>query len=133
MRRCERGAQNACAPLTKELLTLLPDNRVRLELKRPFRDGTYALEMDVLYLSARLATCSRPGLAIAFIPSLPSPPTTPRCIGCATRRPPSSTMGRKVALPTGLVRDRRGVAWTASRDSTGEPMDITSHRNWRAR
>jgi len=27
-------------PLAKERLTLLPDNRVRLELKRPFRDGT---------------------------------------------------------------------------------------------
>jgi len=26
-------------PLAKERLTLLPDNRVRLELKRPFRDG----------------------------------------------------------------------------------------------
>jgi hypothetical protein len=26
-------------PLAKERLTLLPDNRVRLELNRPFRDG----------------------------------------------------------------------------------------------
>ena len=26
-------------PLAKERLALLPDNRVRLELKRPFRDG----------------------------------------------------------------------------------------------
>jgi hypothetical protein len=42
-------------PLAKERLTLLPDNRVRLDLKRPFRDGTYALEMDVLSLLARLA------------------------------------------------------------------------------
>ena len=41
--------------LAKERLTLLPDNRVRLKLKRPFRDGTYALEMDVLSLLARLA------------------------------------------------------------------------------
>jgi hypothetical protein len=47
-------------PLAKERLTLLPDNRVRLDLKRPFRDGTYALEMDVLSLLARLAASVPP-------------------------------------------------------------------------
>jgi hypothetical protein len=47
-------------PLAKERLTLLPDNRVRLELKRPFSDGTYALEMDVLSLLARLAAAVPP-------------------------------------------------------------------------
>ena len=47
-------------PLAKERLTLLPDNRVRLDLKRPFSDGTYALEMDVLSLVARLAASVPP-------------------------------------------------------------------------
>jgi len=47
-------------PLSKERLTLLPDNRVRLELKRPWSDGTYALEMDVLSLLARLAASVPP-------------------------------------------------------------------------
>ena len=47
-------------PLATERLTLLPDNRVRLELKRPFRDGTYALEVDVLSLLARLAAAVSP-------------------------------------------------------------------------
>jgi hypothetical protein len=47
-------------PLAKERLTLLPDNRVRLDLKRPFRDGTHALEMDVLSLLARLAASVPP-------------------------------------------------------------------------
>ena len=47
-------------PLAKERLTLLPDNRVRLDLKRPFSDGTYALEMDVLSLLARLAASVPP-------------------------------------------------------------------------
>jgi hypothetical protein len=37
-----------------------PDTRVRLELKRPFRDGTYALEMDVLSLLARPAASVPP-------------------------------------------------------------------------
>ncbi len=47
-------------PLAKERLTLLPDNRVRLDLKRPFGDGTYALEMDALSLLARLAASVPP-------------------------------------------------------------------------
>jgi hypothetical protein len=47
-------------PLAKERLTLLPDNRVRLDLKRPFSDGTYALEMDALSLLARLAASVPP-------------------------------------------------------------------------
>jgi hypothetical protein len=47
-------------PLAKERLTLLPDNRVRLSLKRPFSDGSYALEMDVLSLLARLAASVPP-------------------------------------------------------------------------
>jgi len=47
-------------PLAKERLTLLPDNRVRLDLKRPFSDGTYALEMDALSLLARLAASVLP-------------------------------------------------------------------------
>jgi hypothetical protein len=46
-------------PLAKERLTLLPDHRVRLELKRPFRDGTYALEMDVLSLLAPYSAKTR--------------------------------------------------------------------------
>jgi hypothetical protein len=79
-------------PLAKERLTLLPDNRVRLDLKRPFRDGTYALEMDVLSLLARLAASVPPPklhlvrysgvLAPAspwrplVVPPLPQPATT---------------------------------------------------------
>jgi len=47
-------------PLAKERLTLLPENRVRLDLKRPSSDGTYALEMDVLSLLARLAASVPP-------------------------------------------------------------------------
>jgi hypothetical protein len=47
-------------PLSQERLTLLPDHRVRLTLKRPWSDGTYALEMDVLALLARLASAVPP-------------------------------------------------------------------------
>ncbi|MBN2576960.1 MAG: hypothetical protein JXP73_20530 [Deltaproteobacteria bacterium] len=38
----------------------MPDHRVRLTLKRPWSDGTYALEMDALALLARLASAVPP-------------------------------------------------------------------------
>ena len=47
-------------PLSQERLAILPDHRVRLTLKRPWSDGTYALEMDALALLARLASAVPP-------------------------------------------------------------------------
>jgi hypothetical protein len=47
-------------PLSQERLTLLPNHRVRLTLKRPWSDGTYALDMDALALLARLASAVPP-------------------------------------------------------------------------
>jgi len=47
-------------PLSQERLTVLPDHRVRLTLKRPWSDGTYALDMDALALLARLASAVPP-------------------------------------------------------------------------
>jgi len=43
-------------PLAHDRLAVLPDHRVRLTLKRPWSDGTYALDMDALALLARLAS-----------------------------------------------------------------------------
>lgn len=37
-----------------------PDHRVRLRLKRPWSDGTYALELDALALLSRLAASVPP-------------------------------------------------------------------------
>jgi hypothetical protein len=47
-------------PLARERLERLPDHRVRLQLKRPWSDGTYALEMDALALLSRLAASVPP-------------------------------------------------------------------------
>ena len=47
-------------PLAQDHLAVLPDHRVRLTLKRPWSDGTYALEMDALALLARLASAVPP-------------------------------------------------------------------------
>jgi hypothetical protein len=47
-------------PLARERLERLPDQRVRLQLKRPWSDGTYALEMPALALLSRLAASVPP-------------------------------------------------------------------------
>ena len=47
-------------PLAQERLSLLPDGLVRITLRKPFRDGTYAIDMDPLSLLCRLATTIPP-------------------------------------------------------------------------
>jgi hypothetical protein len=47
-------------PLAQERLRLLDDALVRIELKRPFSDGTVAVDMDPLSLLCRLATAVHP-------------------------------------------------------------------------
>jgi hypothetical protein len=47
-------------PLAQDRLAVLPDHRVRLTLKRPWSDGTFALDMDALALLARLASAVPP-------------------------------------------------------------------------
>jgi len=47
-------------PLAQERLHLLPDSLVRIELKRAFRDGTVAIDLDPLSLLCRLAAAVPP-------------------------------------------------------------------------
>ena len=47
-------------PIAEERLRLLPDDLVRIQLKRPFRDGTYAVDLDPLSLLSRLAASIPP-------------------------------------------------------------------------
>jgi hypothetical protein len=47
-------------PLSQERLKLLPDGLVRIELKRPFRDGTIAVDLDPSSLMCRLAALVPP-------------------------------------------------------------------------
>jgi hypothetical protein len=64
-------------PLSQDRIASLPDHRVRLTLKRPWSDGTYALDMDALALLARLAS------------AVPPPKTTPDPLcWCACSRGP---------------------------------------------
>ena len=47
-------------PLSQERLQPLPNGLVRIELKRPFRDGTVAVDLDPLSLMCRLAALVPP-------------------------------------------------------------------------
>ena len=47
-------------PIAQERLHILPDNLVRIELKRPFRDATFAIDLDPLSLLCRLAASVPP-------------------------------------------------------------------------
>ncbi len=47
-------------PIAQERLKLVPDNLVRIELKRPFSDGTVAIDLDPLSLLCRLAASVPP-------------------------------------------------------------------------
>jgi hypothetical protein len=47
-------------PIAQENIQLGSDNLVRLQLKRPFSDGTFALDLDPLSLLVRLATTVPP-------------------------------------------------------------------------
>ena len=99
-------------PLAQDRLAVLPDHRVRLTLKRPWSDGTYALDMDALALLARLASAVPPPkqhltrysgvLAAAahwrplIIPPAPAdPPPTPAPAPPAFTKPPKPTPSGK--------------------------------------
>lgn len=47
-------------PIAQERLRLLPDDLVRIVLRRPFRDGTTAIDLDPLSLVSRLAAAVPP-------------------------------------------------------------------------
>src|SRR5262249_57346846 len=47
-------------PIADEHVRLLPDDLVRIQLKRPFRDGTWAIDLDPLSLLSRLAAAVPP-------------------------------------------------------------------------
>jgi len=57
-----RGPLQVCPPATiaQERVTHGPDGLVRITLKRPFADGTVAVDMDPLSLLSRLATAVPP-------------------------------------------------------------------------
>lgn len=47
-------------PIAQERIQLVADDLVRVVLKRPFSDGTFAFDLDPLSLLARLATAVPP-------------------------------------------------------------------------
>src|SRR5664279_4168954 len=106
-------------PLAQDRLAVLPDHRVRLTLKRPWSDGTYALEMDALALLARLASAVPPPkqhqtvysgvLAAAahwrplIIPPAPADPSASAA--------PAPAAFNKAAKPPPTVKRCRYIKW----------------------
>jgi hypothetical protein len=97
-------------PIADEHLGLLPDDLVRIQLKRPFRDGTYAVDLDPLSLLSRLAAAVPPPrqhtvryagvLAAAATWRAAVVPQPPPDDGIRTHAPPSSAGGPSLPPPT---------------------------------
>ncbi|MBK7585963.1 MAG: hypothetical protein IPI67_37980 [Myxococcales bacterium] len=72
-------------PIAQERVQLLGNDVVRLVLKRPFSDGTFALDLDQLALLVRLATrraltrVARAELRLDTGAEPPNAPGSPRC------------------------------------------------------
>jgi hypothetical protein len=99
-------------PLARKRLQRLPDHRVRLELKRPWSDGTYALEMDALALLSRLAAS-----------------VSLRDLGPAHPAPASRGFAAPVAAPTATRRGlRRGVRLQLALAAPGHPATAARKR-----
>ena len=81
-------------PLAQERVRLLDDGLVRVELKRPFSDGTVAVDMDPLSLLCRLAAAVHPG-------------KIPRCQVRRCARPCSSLALARRATACGRKQDRK--------------------------
>jgi hypothetical protein len=111
-------------PVADEHLRLLPDDLVRIQLKRPFRDGTYAVDLDPLSLLTRLCAAVPPPrqhtiryagvLAAAakwraaIVPVPPSPDGDTALAPAAA--PPANGPGSAPAPPTHRSRYRPWIA-----------------------
>lgn len=92
-------------PIAQEHVTMTAEHLVRVQLKKPFRDGTVAVEMDPLSLLARLAAACHPPRfhSIRYAGVLaphsrwrplivpPPPPQTDATAPAAPATPPSHT------------------------------------------
>src|SRR5262249_42541130 len=91
------GQVHPTAPVAHEHLTLRPEGLVRIALKRPFRDGTVAVDMDPLSLLCRLAAAVPPPRQHTVGSSLRSQP-------CACAQGPSRYAG--VLAPAATLRPK---------------------------
>jgi Putative transposase len=100
--------------LAQERLSLLPDGLVRITLRKPFRDGAYAIDMDPLSLLCRLATTIPPPrmhvvhdsgvlAPAAKLRPLIVPPPTPASEDDAAKRTGKPPTQRCVYIPWALL------------------------------
>lgn len=114
-----RGREALCKyvlrpPLAQDRLSLLPDGLVRITLRKPFRDGTYAVDMDPLSLLCRLATTIPPPrmhvvhyagvlAPAAKLRSLIVPPPPPPSDGDAAKPKDKSPTHRCAYIPWAIL------------------------------
>jgi hypothetical protein len=124
-------------PIANERVQLLGDDLVRLVLKRPFSDGTFALDLDPLALLVRLATTVPPP---GFHTTLGSPRSgTIRYAG--VRAPASKWRARVVPppppsqLPTAHGEDdpncQTDCAMCSAKSKDKPPTHRSGYRPWR--
>jgi hypothetical protein len=85
-----RGREALCKyvlrpPMSQERLHLLPDGMVRIKLRKPYRDGTYAVDMDPAL--AALSSCDQLSLR-DLGPTRPTP--APRGFAAPVASPTSA-------------------------------------------
>ena len=106
-------------PISDDRLTMMPDGKIALALKTPWRDGTVGIVLTAIQLVAKLAALvARPGqnlipsAATATFPKRGRPDVSkrrarPRTITAGTG-PKSPTMGRGNLCPE---HDGRASSW----------------------
>jgi hypothetical protein len=94
-------------PLAQERLTLLPNELVRLVLKRPFKDGTVAIDMDPLSL---LDALGRRGAAAAD-PSCQIRRRAGRCLEASPVRRAAAARAARRRLRI-LRRTLHAIGWS---------------------
>lgn len=115
-------------PIAQERLKLLPDGLVRIELRRPFGDGTVAVDMDPLSLLCRLAAAvPPPHFNTVRYGGVLAPAAKWRALVVPPPPPPAedeSTTEQNVALP----------AEAPSQPQPDKPDKPSTHRSgWRLR
>jgi hypothetical protein len=109
-------------PIAQDSLDIAPDGRVRLELRRPWRDGTRALLFDPLDFIGRLAALMpKPRVNLLLYHGVFAPHAAQR--GAAVAR------AREVCGSTAEARDVSDP--TARRSSPRQPADRHRPGRWR--
>jgi Putative transposase/Transposase zinc-binding domain len=104
-------------PIAQDRIQLVADDLVRLVLKKPFSDGTFALDLDPLSLLARLATAV--------------PPSRFNTVRYAGVLAPASKWRARVVPPPPPAQDHHDDKCSACSAKQRPPTHRSGYRPWR--